>query len=145
AHVARKHNMPEVCISQLTKIYTLPNVEIQEAFLKLREQAKCHYQNPHEMHTGLDVISNTNLVYFGAQQKAEFFTLKEMFFAKLNVQDDANQAFATAVQIDLYLAKAWAEWGYFNDRRYKEHPEEMLYASNAISCYLQAAGLYKNG
>lgn len=145
AHVARKHNMPEVCISQLTKIYTLPNIEIQEAFLKLREQAKCHYQNPNEMHTGLDVISNTNLVYFGAQQKAEFFTLKGMFLAKLNAQDDANQAFATAVQIDLYLAKAWAEWGYFNDKRHKENPEEMLYASNAISCYLQAAGLYKNG
>jgi transformation/transcription domain-associated protein len=144
AHVARKHNMPEVCISQLTKIYQLPNIEIQEAFLKLREQAKCHYQNPNEMNTGLDVISNTNLVYFGAQQKAEFFTLKGMFLAKLNAQEDANQAFATAVQIDLYLPKAWAEWGYFNDRRFKEHPDELIYASNAISCYLQAAGLYKN-
>ncbi|ANB14814.1 histone acetyltransferase TRA1 [Sugiyamaella lignohabitans] len=144
AHVARKHNMPDVCISQLTKIYTLPNIEIQEAFLKLREQAKCHYQNPNEMNTGLDVISNTNLVYFGAQQKAEFFTLKGMFLAKLNAMDDANQAFATAVQIDLYLPKAWAEWGYFNDRRFRERPEELLYASNAISCYLQAAGLYKN-
>lgn len=145
AHVTRKHNMPEVCISQLTKIYTLPNIEIQEAFLKLREQAKCHYQNPNEMNTGLDVISNTNLVYFGAQQKAEFFTLKGMFLAKLGVLEDANQAFATAVQIDLYLPKAWAEWGYFNDKRFKEHPEDLLYASNAISCYLQAAGLYKNG
>ena len=145
AHVARKHNMPDVCISQLTKIYTLPNIEIQEAFLKLREQAKCHYQNPNEMNTGLDVISNTNLVYFGAQQKAEFFTLKGMFLAKLNALDTANQAFATAVQVDLYLPKAWAEWGYYNDRRFKEQPEEFMYASNAISCYLQAAGLYKNG
>lgn len=145
AHVARKHNMPEVCISQLTKIYTLPNIEIQEAFLKLREQAKCHYQNSNEMNTGLDVISNTNLVYFVAQQKAEFFTLKGMFLAKLNVLEDANQAFATAVQIDLYLPKAWAEWGYFNDKRYQEHPDDLLYASNAISCYLQAAGLYKSG
>ncbi|CAN6608795.1 transcription-associated protein 1 [Trichomonascus vanleenenianus] len=144
AHVARKHNMPEVCINQLAKIYTLPNIEIQEAFLKLREQAKCHYQNPKELNTGLDVISNTNLVYFGAQQKAEFFTLKGMFLAKLGVQEDANQAFSNAVQIDLYLPKAWAEWGYFNDRRFKEHPEELLYAANAISCYLQAAGLYKN-
>ncbi|ODQ63382.1 hypothetical protein NADFUDRAFT_28952 [Nadsonia fulvescens var. elongata DSM 6958] len=145
AHVARKHNMADVCISQLTKIYTLPNIEIQEAFLKLREQAKCHYQNVSELNTGLDVISNTNLVYFGAQQKAEFFTLKGMFLAKLNVMDDANQAFATAVQIDLYLPKAWAEWGYFNDRRFKENPKDIIYASNAISCYLQAAGLYKNG
>ncbi|RDW26905.1 hypothetical protein B0I72DRAFT_92085 [Yarrowia lipolytica] len=145
AHVARVHNMPDVCINQLSKIYTLPNIEIQEAFLKLREQAKCHYQNQAELNTGLDVISNTNLAYFVAQQKAEFFTLKGMFLAKLNVQDDANQAFATAVQIDLYLPKAWAEWGYFNDKRFKENPKDIIYANNAISCYLQAAGLYKNG
>ncbi|ODV96782.1 hypothetical protein PACTADRAFT_39977 [Pachysolen tannophilus NRRL Y-2460] len=145
AHVARKHDMPEVCINQLTKIYTLPNIEIQEAFLKLREQAKCHYQNENELNTGLDVISNTNLVYFATQQKAEFFTLKGMFLAKLNVMEEANQAFATAVQIDLNLPKAWAEWGFFNDRRFKENPNEIFYANNAISCYLQAAGLYKCG
>lgn len=145
AHVARKHDMPEVCINQLTKIYTLPNIEIQEAFLKLREQAKCHYQKQNELNTGLDVISNTNLVYFATQQKAEFFTLKGMFLAKLNAKEEANQAFATAVQIDLNLPKAWAEWGVFNDRRFKENPEDIFYANNAISCYLQAAGLYKNG
>ncbi|KAG7751109.1 hypothetical protein KL911_003556 [Ogataea haglerorum] len=143
AHVARKHNMPEVCINQLTKIYTLPNIEIQEAFLKLREQAKCHYQNPAELNTGLDVISNTNLVYFAAQQKAEFITLKGMFLAKLNSPDEANQAFATAVQLDLNLPKAWAEWGFFNDARFKES-NDIAYAKHAISCYLQAAGLYKN-
>ena len=33
----------------------------------------------------------------------------------------------------------------FNDRRFKENPNDMVYANNAISCYLQAAGLYKNG
>lgn len=145
AHVARKHGMAEVCINQLTKIYQLPNIEIQEAFLKLKEQVKCHYQNPNELNTGLDVISNTNLVYFATQQKAEFFTLKGMFLNKLNQKDEANKAFATSVQIDLNLPKAWAEWGAFNDRRFKENPSDMVYANNAISCYLQAAGLYKNG
>lgn len=145
AHVARKHNMPEVCIKELTRIYQLPNIEIQEAFLKLKEQVKCHYQNPNELNTGLDVISNTNLVYFATQQKAEFFTLKGMFLNKLNQKDEANKAFATSVQIDLNLAKAWAEWGMFNDRRFKESPNEMVYANNAISCYLQAAGLYNSG
>ncbi|CAI6565895.1 BBF_HP2_G0024530.mRNA.1.CDS.1 [Saccharomyces cerevisiae] len=144
AHVARKHNMPDVCISQLARIYTLPNIEIQEAFLKLREQAKCHYQNMNELTTGLDVISNTNLVYFGTVQKAEFFTLKGMFLSKLRAYEEANQAFATAVQIDLNLAKAWAQWGFFNDRRLSEEPNNISFASNAISCYLQAAGLYKN-
>lgn len=145
AHVARKHNMADVCINQLTKIYQLPNIEIQEAFLKLKEQVKCHYQNNNELNTGLDVIRNTNLVYFATQQKAEFFTLKGMFLSKLNQKDEANKAFATSVQIDLNLPKAWAEWGVFNDRRFKENPNDLVYANNAISCYLQAAGLYKNG
>ncbi|ORY74856.1 FAT domain-domain-containing protein, partial [Protomyces lactucae-debilis] len=145
AHVARKHQLPDVCISQLTKIYTLPNIEIQEAFLKLREQAKCHYQNPNELGMGLEVISNTNLMYFGTQQKAEFFTLKGMFLAKLKLNEEANQAFATAIQIDLTLPKAWAEWGQYSDRLFQEDAADVTKAGNAVSCYLQAAGLFKNG
>lgn len=144
AHVARQHQMPEVCIKELSRIYQLPNIEIHEAFLKLKEQVKCHYHNSAELNTGLDVISNTNLVFFTTQQKAEFFTLKGMFLNKMGQKDEANKAFATLVQIDLNLPKAWAEWGTFNDRRFKE-ALDMVYANNAISCYLQAAGLYKNG
>lgn len=145
AHVARKHSMPDVCLSQLHKIYNLPNIEIQEAFLKLREQAKCYYQNPNEYQTGLDVISNTNLAYFTSQHKSEFFTLKGMFFAKLNADNDANHSFATAVQIDLYHPNAWAEWGYFIDRNFQKNSNDINQASIALNCYLQAAGLYKNG
>ncbi|KAL4867062.1 hypothetical protein BDV12DRAFT_124197 [Aspergillus spectabilis] len=144
AHVARKHQMPEVCISQLSRIYTLPNIEIQEAFLKLREQAKCHYQNPKELNSGLDVINNTNLNYFGAQQKAEFYTLKGMFLAKLNHVNEANEAFGVALYYDLRLAKAWSEWGQYSDSRFKSDPTDYELASNAVSCYLEAAGLYKN-
>ena len=144
AHVARKHGLPEVCINQLSRIYTLPNIEIQEAFLKLREQAKCHYQNPNELSSGLDVINNTNLNYFGQQQKAEFFTLKGMFLAKLGHKDEANDAFGTALYYDIRLPKAWAEWGFYNDRMFKEEPDNMERASAAVSCYLEAAGLFKN-
>ncbi|KAL4904464.1 hypothetical protein BDW74DRAFT_31128 [Aspergillus multicolor] len=144
AHVSRKHQMPEVCIAQLSRIYTLPNIEIQEAFLKLREQAKCHYQNPKELNSGLDVINNTNLNYFGAQQKAEFYTLKGMFLAKLNHVNEANEAFGVALYYDLRLAKAWSEWGQYSDQRFKSDPNDYELASNAVSCYLEAAGLYKN-
>ena len=144
AHVARKHQMPEVCINQLGKIYTLPNIEIQEAFLKLREQAKCHYQNKAELNNGLDVINNTNLNYFGAQQKAEFYTLKGMFLAKLQHAEEANEAFGVALYYDLRLPKAWAEWGQYSDRKFKENSNSIEAASNAVSCYLEAAGLYKN-
>ncbi|PWN24918.1 hypothetical protein BDZ90DRAFT_281903 [Jaminaea rosea] len=144
AHVARKHHLNDVCISSLTKIYTLPNIEIQEAFLKLREQAKCHYQNPAELGQGLEVINNTNLMFFAAPQKAEFFTLKGMFMEKLGLSEDANHAFATAIQMDLGLGKAWIEWGRYNERMLRNDPANGFYAGSATSCYLQAASLYKN-
>ena len=144
AHVARKHQLPDVCISQLSRIYTLPNIEIQEAFLKLREQAKCHYQNPRELNNGLDVINNTNLNYFGQGQKAEFYTLKGMFLEKLNQREEAHEAYGMALFFDIKQPKAWAEWGYYNDRLFKEDPTNYTFAKNALSCYLEAAGVYKN-
>ena len=145
AHVARKHDLLDVCFSSLNKIYTLPNIEITEAFLKLREQARCHYQKPNDLQAGLEVINNTNLMYFAPSQKAEFFTLKAMFHARFNRNEEANQAFGQAVQLDMNQAKAWAEWGRFNDRMFKEQPNDMSHAASAVSCYLQAAGQYKNG
>ncbi|KAF8655244.1 hypothetical protein AX16_003148 [Volvariella volvacea WC 439] len=145
AHVARKHDLLDVCFTYLTKIYTLPNIEISEAFLKLREQARCHYQKPNDLQAGLEVINNTNLMFFSASQKAEFFTLKGMFHARFNRHDEANLAFGQAVQLDMNQAKAWAEWGRFNDRMFKEAPNDLSHAANAVSCYLQAAGQYKSG
>ncbi|KAF4778731.1 FAT domain-containing protein [Colletotrichum scovillei] len=128
AHVARKHSLPE----------------IQEAFLKLREQAKCHYENPDELTSGLDVINNTNLNYFNPPQKAEFYTLKGMFLEKLKQKEEADSAYGTALYFDITAAKAWAEWGYFNERKYKEDPTDINSARQALTSYLQAAGSYKN-
>lgn len=170
-HVARKHGLSDVCLSALGKIYALPNIEISEAFLKLREQALCLFQRPERFAEGLESISTTNLMYFANNQKAEFLTLKGMFVAKLGREHEANIAFAQAVQVDLNLPKAWAEWGRWNDRLFKDRPirppeqpepepgkprvsemqwqqsytaERMGFAANAVSCYLQAAGLYKS-
>jgi transformation/transcription domain-associated protein len=145
AHVARKHELLDACHTQLTSIYQLPNIEISEAFLKLREQARCHYLKPEELASGLEVVNNTNLMYFSSAQKAEFFTLKGMFHAKAERMDDANNAFGQAVQTDMHQAKAWAQWGKFNDRLFKQHKTSYHYGANAVSCYLQAAGLYKSG
>jgi transformation/transcription domain-associated protein len=144
AHVARKHQLLDACFTSLAKIYTLPNIEISEAFLKLREQARCYYQKQTDLQAGLEVINNTNLAYFSTAQKAEFFTLKGMFFSKAGRQDEANAAFGTAVQLDMQQAKAWAEWGRWNDRMFSQ-TGELTHAANAVGCYLQAAGLYKNG
>lgn len=144
AHVARKHNLSEVCINQLSRIYTLPNIEIQEAFLKLREQAKCHYENPDELSNGLDVINNTNLAYFSAGQKAQFYTLKGMFLEKMKQKKEADAAFGGALQFDVTVSKAWAEWAHFHDRNFKANPQDLTSAKQALTCYLQAAGSFKN-
>ncbi|KAI5124824.1 hypothetical protein M0805_005454 [Coniferiporia weirii] len=144
AHVARKHDLFEVAQGMLTKIYELPNIEISEAFLKLREEARCRLQVPEKMLDGLNLINNTNLMYFSTPQKAEFYTLKGMFYSALNQNDEADNCFGQAVQLDMNVAKAWSEWGRFNDKMFSSSPAEIKYGAHAVSCYLQAAGLYKN-
>ena len=170
--VARRHGLLDVCSVQLNKIYSLPNIEISEAFLKLREQALCFFQKPDRFNEGLENISTTNLMYFAPSQKAEFLTLKGMFISKLGQNEEANAEFAHAISIDMTLSKAWAEWGRFNDKLYRERSESVphpipepepgkqrmteqewaeryardraVLASSAVSCYMQAAGLYAN-
>jgi transformation/transcription domain-associated protein len=143
AHVARQQHLSDVCISQLSKIYTLPNIEIQEAFIKLREQAKCHYHNKGELNNGLDVINNTNMNFFSQNQKSEFYTLKGMFLNKLGSKNEANEAFGYALYFDIRLAKAWYEWARYNDQLFKED-QDLTKAANAVSCYLEAASCYKS-
>ena len=170
--VARRHGLLDVCSVALNRIYALPNIEISEAFLKLREQALCFFQKLDKFNDGLENISTTNLMYFTPPQKAEFLTLKGMFISRLGQNEDANAEFAHAIQMDMTLPKAWAEWGRFNDKLYADRPEtspsgppepkpgdmkmtdeqwaisythdRAVLASSAVSCYLQAAGLYNN-
>lgn len=144
AHVARKHGLIQVCQSSLSDIYKLPNIEISEAFLKLREQARCHLETPGELYQGLEVINNTNLMYFTAPQKAEFFAMKGLFLHKLERHDDANAAFGQAVQLDFGMPKAWMLWGVYSDDMHTVNPTDFNLAANAVSCYLQAGSLYKS-
>ncbi|RKP22048.1 hypothetical protein ROZALSC1DRAFT_26560 [Rozella allomycis CSF55] len=143
AHVARKHQLNEVCVGSLNKIYTLPNIEIQDAFLKLREQTKCFLTSPEDLPTGLRIINDTNLGYFANPQKAEFFTLKGIFLSKMNIHDEANKVFQQAVHIDMNLPVGWAAWGHFNDQRFQA-TKDIAFCANAVNCYLQAANIYRN-
>lgn len=92
----------------------------------------------------LQVINNTNLSFFSNQQKAEFFTLKGMFFHKLGRPEDANTSFSTAVHLDMYQPKAWAEFAKYHDTLLQEQPTDLQHAASAISCYMQAALLLGN-
>ncbi|KAL6045043.1 putative transformation/transcription domain-associated protein [Balamuthia mandrillaris] len=150
SHVARKHGLVDVCLNSLSKIYSLPNIEIQDAFVKLREQVKCYFQLPTLYRTGLDIINSTNLDYFGPQQKAEFFQLKGEFLDRMAYHEDANMAFSTAVSIFDGLAHGWISWGRFADRQFLEYMtpsnkddkeaanKRLMWAEYSLNCYLQA-------
>lgn len=73
-YIARKHDLLGTCFTSLTKLYTLPNVELSEAFIKLREQAHRHYQKPSDLEADseLEVINNTSLMFFSISQKPNF-------------------------------------------------------------------------
>lgn len=144
AHVARKHGLLQVCHNSLNDIYKLPNIEISEAFLKLREQSRCHLERPKELYSGLDVINNTNLMYFSSAQKAEFYAMKGLFLHKLGRKVEANDAFAQALQMDIAMPKAWAFWARYSDDEFNLHPTDHSLAANAVSCYLHAASLFKS-
>ncbi|KAJ3022967.1 hypothetical protein HKX48_004725 [Thoreauomyces humboldtii] len=145
AHTARKHQLIDVCNDSLSKIYTLPNIEIHEAFYKLREQAKSYFVNATDYATGLDVINNTNLLYFNNAQKAEFFALKGIFFAKLNLHADAESAFSSSIQLEMNLPKGWAAQAQYCDRMFKENPHVITHGENAMNAYLHASNAYNDG
>ncbi|KAI9615596.1 hypothetical protein H4Q26_011538 [Puccinia striiformis f. sp. tritici PST-130] len=145
AHVARKHGLSQLCKDSLTRIYTLPNIEISEAFLKLCEQTKVHFEHPEDLGSGFEIISHTNLMYFGPSQKAEFHTIKAMFLARLNLHEEASQIFNQAVGTDFQYPKAWAQWGAYQDKLFEKSPGNLQLAAGAVNCYLQASGLYKYG
>lgn len=152
AKVAREHNLTDIATQELLKIYNLPNIEIYEAFIRLLEEARCHYKHSNEMKVGLESINTTNLSFFSDQQKATFHSMKGMFQAKLGSLNDANLSFTNALTLDSKSATAWVEWGNFNNSIFKKKSNNQIkysaetfsYASNALTCFLTASGLLKN-
>jgi len=45
--------------------YGYSAMEVQEAFVKIREQARAYLERPTELMAGLNLLSTTNLDYFG--------------------------------------------------------------------------------
>ncbi|KAJ7614707.1 hypothetical protein DFH06DRAFT_1344039 [Mycena polygramma] len=125
-------------------------VDLQEAVQIFGSLSTTTAQNLEEKSSdlkiaGLEVINNTNFVFFSVAQKTEFYTLKGIFHARFKRNEEANNAFSQAVQLDMTQAKAWAAWGRFNDNMFKKVPNDLSYAANAVSCYLQTTGQYKSG
>ncbi|CAI9110926.1 OLC1v1011036C1 [Oldenlandia corymbosa var. corymbosa] len=136
AHMARKQGLQDVCVTILEKMYGHSTMEVQEAFVKIREQAKAYLEMKGELTSGLNLINSTNLEYFPVKHKAEIFRLKGDFLLKLNDCEGANLAYSHAISLFKNLPKGWISWGNYCDMAYKETHEEM-WLEYAVSCFLQ--------
>ncbi|MCH82648.1 transformation/transcription domain-associated protein-like, partial [Trifolium medium] len=136
AHIARKQGLFDVCVNVLEKLYGYSTMEVQEAFVKIAEQAKAYLETKGEVTAGLNLINSTNLEYFPAKHKAEIFRLKGDFFLKLNDSENANLAYSNAITLFKNLPKGWISWGNYCDMAYKETHEE-IWLEYAVSCFLQ--------
>jgi transformation/transcription domain-associated protein len=88
---------------------------LQEAFVKICEQAKAYLEMKGELVSGLNLINNTNLEFFPVKNKAEIFRLRGDFLLKMNECDPANQSYSNAITLFKHLPKGWISWGNYCD------------------------------
>ncbi|KAK4258368.1 hypothetical protein QN277_007826 [Acacia crassicarpa] len=136
AQIARKQGLYDVCVTILEKLYGHSTMEVQEAFVKITEQAKAYLEMKGELTSGLNLINSTNLDYFPAKHKAEIFRLRGDFLLKLNDSENANLAYSNAISVFQNLPKGWISWGNYCDMAYRETHEE-IWLEYAVSCFLQ--------
>lgn len=49
---AARHGLPEVCITIINNMYGYNAMEVQEAFVKIKEQARAYLALPHDLRAG---------------------------------------------------------------------------------------------
>ena len=64
AAIARKHGCPEVAKYIIATQYGFNAMEVQEAFVKITEQAKASLEQPRLYMEGVNLLSSQNLDYF---------------------------------------------------------------------------------
>lgn len=136
ARIARKQGLYDVCVQILEKMYGHSTMEVQEAFVKIKEQAKAYLEMKGELTSGLNLINSTNLEYFPVKHKAQIFRLRGDFLLKLNDSEGANIAYSNAITLFKNLPKGWISWGNYCDMAYKETHDE-IWLEYAVSCFLQ--------
>lgn len=91
-----------------------------------------------ELQEGLDMIESTNFKYFTKEMTAEFYAFKGLLLAQLGRSEDANKAFAAAVQLHDTLVKAWALWGDYLEQIFIRDPRQTTVGVSAMTCFLHA-------
>lgn len=76
ACVARKHKSLATSKLVINTLYGYSAMEVQEAFTKITEQAKCSLADPELSVAALNLLNNQNLDYFQPPHQAELFRLK---------------------------------------------------------------------
>ncbi|BDA47386.1 probable transcription-associated protein 1 [Coccomyxa sp. Obi] len=138
AAIARKHDCPEVCKNIIATQYGFNAMEVQEAFVKIREQAQAFLDQPDQLIAGLNLLSSQNLDYFQTPHQAELFRLEGLFHRALGDPEAANRAFSTSLALWPQLAAGWLSWGDFCDNRAKANAGGANWLENAVVCYMQA-------
>ena len=138
-HVARLHHLPEACIRIINSLYGFNAMEVQEAFVKVQEQAKAYMQRPSEYTHGLNLINSTNLDYFQPTHHAEMIALRGEFLHLLN-DPDAHDTFSEALSLWPMCTEAWVDWGRYCDAQYtkaKQKEQKLQQESEQIPPELQ--------
>lgn len=143
--IATFHGHTDTCLSILNTMYGFSAMEVQEAFVKIREQARAYLERPAELMAGLNLLSTTNLDYFGAQHQSEIFRLKGCLLAQMKDTKAAHQSFFQSLYLWKQSAEAWLGWGRLCDELWDKNaaagmptPELLEYAVHSI---LQAVKL----
>ncbi|OAG29236.1 transformation/transcription domain-associated protein [Nematocida displodere] len=127
----RKHAAYPAALTNLESIYTLPNIEIADAFMKLEEHAKC-YMEMEEYTAGMDLLGMTNLNYFTTAQKSGVFLLRGQLLEERGLLEEAARVYAQAAQVHPTNAKVWYKWGILSQ---ESNP------TNAVNAFMQAAAI----
>jgi transformation/transcription domain-associated protein len=138
AHVARRQQLPQACVSIIAKVQTvtagLASSDLDDAFSKLREQARACLQLPGSRKQGLQALLAADVTHMSSAQRAELFIIKgELLLAMADAgaaaagggpspaeEEAVSTAFATAVSIHPDLPRGWLLWGFFYDRTYRD-------------------------
>lgn len=153
SHAMRKQGLVQGALDSLSKVYLLPNLQLDDAFHKLSEQVKCYLQLPTFFNDAISIFNLTNTEFFGPRQLAEWNVLRGRLHhvqalqsglspeAKSHFLDQANRDFNDATSQLNTHASSWIHWGLLCDQRVQltsNADEKKQWREYLFSCFLKA-------
>jgi transformation/transcription domain-associated protein len=94
AEIARKQQLPTVCLSALKNLSELPfGLEPHEQFAQVCEQVRVCIGLPNEFQAAVNIINGTDIDLFNDEQKAELLSLKGESLKNLGLGEESHNAF----------------------------------------------------